>query len=450
MRICRSHVRALVCSFAAVATFATPAAGQSTYTWNTTTGSAWLTSADWSGTPANFPGVTANGTGNNAGDTAAFGAMLPSALAVGIDMSNSNGNAKQLLQLGAITFSNSSNDLVIGNSSVQKNGTLQLNGATVTIGGVPTANVVLDLTSAQTLTIQNTANGGTQTMGVALGATTSIVNVASGGAVAIPSVVSETTGGAKGMTLSGAGTLKLSAANAYTGGTTVSGGTLSALNTSGSATGTGAVTVSAGGRLAGTGAVVPNTGSQATNTVTVAGTVQPGTDSATGYLTLGSATALTTTSVNGTFAWSFSNSGSGSTSPPVAGASDTNNSANQSRLVVNGDLTLAPTTFNVIGLTGLSFDNTKYYSWRIATAAGTVIVGAQPTFNVTGLNTGGGTFTLSGGVGTGYLNFAPIPEPATILLMCGGAAGAVHGARRWRNRGSGRCRTLACRKGTIA
>ena len=28
-------------------------------------------------------------------------------------------------------------------------------------------------------------------------------------------------------------------------------------------------------------------------------------------------------------------------------------------------------------------------------------------------------------------------EPATILLLCGVAAGAVQGVRRWRNRGSG-------------
>jgi hypothetical protein len=118
------------------------------------------------------------------------------------------------------------------------------------------------------------------------------------------------------------------------------------------------------------------------------------------------------------------------------GASDTNDSSNQSRLVVDGNLTLAPTTFNVIGLTGLAFDNTKYYSWRVTTATGTVTIGPQPTFNTTGLNTGGGVFTLSGGVGTGYLNFTPAPEPATILLLCGVAAGTGFGVRRWRRRGS--------------
>src|SRR5262245_60178700 len=278
-------------------------------------------------------------------------------------------------------------------------------------------------------------------MDVTLGASNSVINAASGATISISSVISEATGIAKGITVSGQGMLNLSGANTYTGNTTVSGGTLSAVNTSGSATGDGRVTVSAGGRLAGNGSIIPNTGSQATNTVTVAGTVQPGTDSATGYLTLGgSGSKKATVSVTATFGWSLSDSGVGSTSAPPNRARDTNNSANESRLVVNGGLSLAPTTFNVIGLPGLSFDNTKYYSWRIATATGTVTVGAQPTFNVTGLNTGGGVFTLSGGVGAGYLNFTPVPEPATILLLCGVATGAVVGVRRWRNRGSGICR----------
>jgi len=411
-----------------------PAAAQttpSTYTWNSTTSTDWLSAGNWSGTQTDFPGTTGNGSGNNAGDTAVFGSTMPAGFAVGIDMSNSNGSAKQLLQLGAITFSNTSNNLVIGNSSTQKTGTLQLNGATVTIGGTPTANVLLSNTStSQTLTIQNTANGGNKTMDVALNVTNGVIHAASGSTITISSLVTET-GGTRGFTLSGGGTLNLSGANTYTGATTVAGGTLSAINTAGSATGSGAVSVSTGARLAGTGTITPSAG----NTIAVAGTVQPGTDTATGYLTLGSATSVT-----GTFAWSFSSSGTGSTTPPSSGASDTNNPANQSRLVVNGALTLAPTTFNVIGLTGLSFDNTKYYSWRIATATGTVTVGAQPTFNVTGLNTGGGTFTLSGGVGAGYLNFTPAPEPATILLLCGVATGAVVGVQRWRKRGSDICR----------
>ncbi|WP_208511722.1 autotransporter-associated beta strand repeat-containing protein [Variovorax paradoxus] len=53
----------------------------------------------------------------------------------------------------------------------------------------------------------------------------------------------------------GSGTLSLSGANTYTGGTTVAGGTLATNNTSGSATGTGAVQVQSGATLAGTGSI---------------------------------------------------------------------------------------------------------------------------------------------------------------------------------------------------
>uniref|UniRef100_UPI004039C8D5 autotransporter-associated beta strand repeat-containing protein n=1 Tax=Variovorax sp. BK018 TaxID=3450241 RepID=UPI004039C8D5 len=53
----------------------------------------------------------------------------------------------------------------------------------------------------------------------------------------------------------GGGTLTLTGANTYTGGTTVSGGTLSVDNQSGSATGTGAVQVQSGGTLAGSGSI---------------------------------------------------------------------------------------------------------------------------------------------------------------------------------------------------
>jgi autotransporter-associated beta strand protein len=57
------------------------------------------------------------------------------------------------------------------------------------------------------------------------------------------------------LTKSGTGTLILSAANTYTGATTISGGTLLANNAS-SATGTGAVTIASGATLGGTGKVI--------------------------------------------------------------------------------------------------------------------------------------------------------------------------------------------------
>jgi autotransporter-associated beta strand protein len=73
-----------------------------------------------------------------------------------------------------------------------------------------------------------------------------------------------------GFTKTGAGTLALSGSNSYTGGTIVSDGTLLANNSSGSATGTGTVTVNSGGKLGGTGTI------SGAVTVNSGGTLAPG------------------------------------------------------------------------------------------------------------------------------------------------------------------------------
>jgi autotransporter-associated beta strand protein len=70
------------------------------------------------------------------------------------------------------------------------------------------------------------------------------------------------------LTKIGTGTLVLSGANEYAGGTTVNGGLLQVDNTSGSGTGTGPVTVNSGGKLGGTGTIAGN--------VTNNGIVSPG------------------------------------------------------------------------------------------------------------------------------------------------------------------------------
>jgi fibronectin-binding autotransporter adhesin len=82
------------------------------------------------------------------------------------------------------------------------------------------------------------------------------------------------------LTKAGAGSLSLGTANTYTGGTTISGGTLLANNPTGSATGSGAVVVNTGGALGGTGSVAG-----AVN-VTTGGKIAPG--ASVGTLTVGS------------------------------------------------------------------------------------------------------------------------------------------------------------------
>lgn len=65
-------------------------------------------------------------------------------------------------------------------------------------------------------------------------------------------------------TKSGAGVWELSGANTHIGTNTISGGTLLVANTTGSATGTGSITVNSGGTLGGTGTVVPAAGNSIT------------------------------------------------------------------------------------------------------------------------------------------------------------------------------------------
>jgi autotransporter-associated beta strand protein len=83
-----------------------------------------------------------------------------------------------------------------------------------------------------------------------------------------------------------AGSLTLSGPNTYSGGTEVNGGTLLVNNTSGSGTGTGAVTVGSGGRLGGTGSI--------DGAVTDSGKLIPGGTSNAATFTLNGGLTLTT------------------------------------------------------------------------------------------------------------------------------------------------------------
>jgi rhamnogalacturonan endolyase len=90
------------------------------------------------------------------------------------------------------------------------------------------------------------------------------------GALAVDTTFSGAIAGAGYIVKDGVGTLTLSGASTYTGGTIINDGTLVAANTSGSGTGFGAVTVNAGGTLGGNGII------SGAATVNSGGTLAPG------------------------------------------------------------------------------------------------------------------------------------------------------------------------------
>jgi autotransporter-associated beta strand protein len=347
-------------------------------------------------------------------------------------LAGTDGGSGTLTVTGALTSWTNSGNVFVGGTSTTAGGTGTINvtaGASATVGGTmtlwnPSSTATVN---AGTLSVAGLSNP------AATNPTVTLTDPGTGAALTVThgqnTTYSGTIAGTGSVVKSGSGAWTLAGANTYSGGTTVSGGTLRAANTSGSATGSGPVTVQAAGTLAGTGTIVPDTGVPANNHVSIAGNVQPGSDTATGYLTLGSNSAPARVDITGNYTWSLSNSGPSSSSQ---GGSDTNNPNNQSRLVVNGDVTMMPTSFTVVGLSGLSFDNTQPYSWRVATGTGVVTrSGPQPTFSTTGLNTGGGSFSLSGGLTGIFLSFAPVPEPLAILGVCMLAAGMAQVARRF-------------------
>lgn len=131
------------------------------------------------------------------------------------------------------------------------------------------------------------------------GATLNGVDVSNGATnLTVSSVIGEA-GGSRALTKLGAGTLILTNNNTYTGGTFISAGTLLVNNTTGSGTGSGALTVGNSGTLGGTGAI--NAGN---NGITINGLVSSGSASSagntgtitlhggTGALTLGSTSLL--------------------------------------------------------------------------------------------------------------------------------------------------------------
>lgn len=318
--------------------------------------------------------------------------------------------------------------LVLSNTNNSFDGDLFVSGPTGSAIRAGASNVVPDTAVVNTTAAGNTfdlaTNNASDTVkalsgnagSVSLGAA-SVLTLSSPAGQSYGGVISGTTGS---VAVQGSGSQALTGANTYGGGTIINGGTVYANNTTGSATGTGQVTVNTGGTLAGTGGLTGQVN------INAGGTLAPG----------ASVESLNTGAVaiasGGTLAYELDSSA------VLASAADLVNAS--------GGLTLAPgALLSVVDLAatstaldlGTKFTVVRYTgSWDGGTFAGlsnlaTITVGAN-TFEiryddtVAGANFGGGT---AGGT---YLTLTAVPEASAFLF--GGLGCCAAGLAAWRRR----------------
>ncbi len=225
----------------------------------------WKGSQSSSWSTINNPGST-NNTNFLDGPTGSDTHQLPGTSTDVYETATGATNLTQTLDsdfvINSLTFTSAETGVTIASGNTLTLNASAGNGITVQSGaGINTINANITLASSQTWT-----NNSTNPLTV-------------GGVV-------DDGGGRFQLTTAGTGTIALTNANTYTGGTVISGGTLRANNTTGSATGTGAIDIQSGGKLGGSGTI-----GNGTNVITVesGGTITAGADDhTTGTLTTGS------------------------------------------------------------------------------------------------------------------------------------------------------------------
>lgn len=235
-------------------------------------------------------------------------------------------------------------------------------------------------------------------------------------------------GGSGGLVKTTTGTVALTAANTYTGGTQITGGRLAVNNTTGSGTGTGNVSVGSGGLLAGTGSLTGNV------TNAPGGSVSAGNE--VGILNIGNMVW----SGGATNRWDLQNAtglpGTGWDLLNITGTLKLNATSSDKAFIDIG-------TFALGGTPGAAanFDPSQSYIWTIVqTTGGISFAAGESALTVFDLLTGNFINPQSGGkFGIGLsadgkqlnLSYTPIPEPDKLSLLGIGLFGLVY-IRRFR------------------
>lgn len=234
----------------------------------------------------------------------------------------------------------------------------------------------------------------------------------------------------------GAGTLLMSTANTYSGGTTVSAGTLRITNAAGSATGTGAFALASGATLSGTGRIVP----AANQNITISGILSVGLPSpVTGETLVLTASGLGTVQIDGRVVVDlFSGQGSGGQ----------NGAAAADRLIVSGAAGATLGSGSVLNVTTsipINASNTGGWvvgtAWQVIDWAGLTggltgsfgnLSGQSPSnyVNLPDLSSMGFAWDVSDLYTQGIIKVALIPEPSRMLLLILGLGALIIRRRR--------------------
>lgn len=340
--------------------------------------------------PSLAAGIENNGTGSLK-FTSAFAAAGDTTLARTFRLSGTNAGANEIVSIGETATS----VLTLDKTGT---GTWALTGDSTYTGGTTVSNGTLQLGNGGTA-----GNVGSGNVAISSGAT---LRSNRSNTVEITNVI--TGSGNVVVANSGAGVTKLSSnANTYSGGTTVSSGTLMVTNTSGSATGTGAVTVMNGATLAGSGRIAPT----ADASVMVCGTLAVG-ESA-------SSASLLSIATSGAGALVL-DGGSTLAFDLLSGyglGDNTSSPARADLLSVGGTLQINPGAIfrvNAASFTGYAAgDQWKLIDW--STPGGTAS-GTFTSFNLPTLD-GGLTWNTSLLYTLGTISIVPEPSRAILLLL---------------------------------